>query len=890
MFTAIKTTWANLKNKIRTTWANLKNKIRKWIDTKLQDTHNHYLSFLPEKIGLLAFSILRLFYSGIRTDPQQLSQIKNLQKEGLIVYVIKYRSSFDYLFAYTHFKQHRIPFPQLALGYKLLIWQPLARLFQFFLAHLDFYIQNRSRLNPFENNYYKQELLQGRTALLHLIEKGGFYRRFVKEETDPVQHLIAIQKTMPKPIFLVPQLTFFDKNPHRNAPAVIDLFFGTKENPNKIRRFLTLLRNPGKVFVELSEPFNLQHFLQESENKDKTIASLTIELRHRLLFQLNRHRQSITGPILKSSVELKENILATDHFQAFMKTYAQKHKQPIQQIQKKADEHLDEIAARYRMAFVKFAALAVKWILKTMFEGISVNEDMFAKIKTMAQKGPLIFVPCHKSHIDYLLISYMLYTHNMPAPHIAAGKNLSFWPMGPLFRRMGAFFLRRSFGGAALYSKVFSAYIQKLLEEGYNIEFFIEGGRSRTGKLIFPKLGFLSILLEAYKNNACEDMIFVPIYVGYDRVLEESSYLQEIKGGKKEPERFIDLNRARKFLKKRYGRIYLNFHEPISLNRLLSQLESPLEELPQKDQHAFCRNIGHRIINAITGIAVVTPHGLVASALLNHPKSRFSLNDIMTSMETYLRYLSSQNVQLADTLRLDHFSAIEQAFDAYLQRKIIEQIPKTKADPQTDDLFKVNVARRPILEYYKNNCIAYFIPPAFTSLAILERDSFQFSASELRENYIFFQNFFKNEFAYNVDLPPEYSIRKSLKAFIDDAVIIPHQTLPDTYTLTPAGLKKLKYFSRFLKTYFESYWVILAFLGRSTQNSIRGKAQLKKIQALGTRMYKRREINQNEALSKINFQNAIDYFSALGIKGADNKDQIDYYSTRVKKYLNHLST
>ena len=166
----------------------------------------------------------------------------------------------------------------------------------------------------------------------------------------------------------------------------------------------------------------------------------------------------------------------------------------------------------------------------------------------------------------------------------------------------------------------------------------------------------------------------------------------------------------------------------------------------------------------------------------------------------------------------------------------------------------------------------------------------QFSASELRENYIFFQNFFKNEFAYNVDLPPEYSIRKSLKAFIDDSVIIPHHTLPDTYTLTPAGLKKLKYFSRFLKTYFESYWVILAFLTRSTKNSIRSKTQLKKIQALGTRMYKRREIGQNEALSKINFENAIDYFSSQGIKGSDDKDQLDFYSARVQKYLNHLSS
>ena len=142
----------------------------------------------------------------------------------------------------------------------------------------------------------------------------------------------------------------------------------------------------------------------------------------------------------------------------------------------------------------------------------------------MALRGPVVYIPSHKSHVDYLILSYMLYHHDLPCPLIAAGKNLSFWPMGPLFRRGGAFFIRRSFRGAVLYSRVFAEYVHTILDEGYSVEQFIEGGRSRTGKLLMPKLGLLSILLNAQKNGACEDLIFVPVSIGYDRVLEEKSY------------------------------------------------------------------------------------------------------------------------------------------------------------------------------------------------------------------------------------------------------------------------------------------------------------------------------------------------------------------------------
>jgi glycerol-3-phosphate O-acyltransferase len=383
-------------------------------------------------------------------------------------------------------------------------------------------------------------------------------------------------------------------------------------------------------------------------------------------------------------------------------------------------------------------------------------------------------------------------------------------------------------------------------------------------------------------------MIFVPIYIGYDRVLEEGAYLHELEGGQKKPESFWQVIKARKFLKRRYGKIYVQFHEPLSLQGILDQQGTSLIEMKPKEKNAFCRNLGHRMINSINKRTVVTPHGLVASALLNFAKKSFSFDHLRSQVCTYIKYLNTQGAALADTLIIDQDHAIRNAFDAYTQRKFIDPLPRAKENPAPEIKYRVIENKRPFLEYYKNNCISFFIPAAFTALEILKKDAFQFSASDLHNGYAFLQEFFKNEFAYDIELAPEYYVRKSLKAFIDDAIIMPHQTLPDTYNLTSAGFRKLKLYSRFLKTYFEAYWIVLNFLMHRHQNSIENKERIRKIEVRGNRMFKRKEIERKEALSKVTYQNAIDYFISRGVKGADNTDKIAIYNEAINRYLNSL--
>ena len=860
-----------------------------WLDRLLRGSAHHYSHVFPRQPGRLVSLVLRLFYSGLVFDEVQQAKVSALSQHGIIVYVSKYRSRFEHLFYHTRYAQLGLPVPELSFDHRFILLQPLSRLMRIAIAGIEQLLRHFSLPNPFSSGYAANYLQQGGAAHLALLRRRGFYRRFVKAGMDPLRFLVELQPTMTAPILIVPQLMFYGRNPISTIPSMIDAIFGSEQNPGRLRRLVSLFKSPGRVFVEISEPLDLKRFLAQPELSGRSAEYQALVLRRHLLQQLDRHRQSIIGPVLKTRQELKESILTSDSMRVFLTTHAKREDLTLHSVRRKADKYLEEIAARYSFLTLKIFSAIVTFFLKTMFDGVSVNREMLDRIKEFSRRGPLVLIPCHKSHIDYLLLSYLLFHNNMPCPLIAAGKNLSFFPLGPMFRNSGAFFIRRTFKGKPLYKQVFEAYIAKILSEGFNIEFFIEGGRSRTGKMILPKMGVLSTLIRSFREGACEDLIFVPIFIGYDRVLEESAYLSELEGGSKEPENLVQVIRARRFLKKRYGRVYVRFQEPFSFNALLAQQEIELARLDPVQQAALCRNVAFRVINAINAVTIITPHCLVAGAALNLPRRRFAYEDLVQAIQTYLTFLYAQQAPLADTLVMDQSRAIELALDAYVQRRFMERITLGKETPAMEVLYTVNENKRPNLEYYKNNGIHFFVPAAITALAVLERDAFQFASADLHPTYRALQELFKNEFAYDIDRQPEYYVRKTVKAFIDDAILMPHPVLPDTYNLTSAGFKKLKLFAGFLKTYLESYWIVINHFRREPGSDMDAKDRIKKIESLGNRMYKSEEIDRKEALSLINYRNAVEFFISRGIVQSGSSDNAEAYAVQIRRYLDLMA-
>ncbi|HSQ86105.1 MAG TPA: hypothetical protein VLM43_15445, partial [Desulfobacterales bacterium] len=248
-----------------------KEKVKEEIDQTIQNDYDHYFCKLPDNIGLISNYILKLFFSGVKVIREPTLDLNSIHKEGIVVYVTKYKSYFRYLFYYTRYKQDRLPYPQIGFDYSVVFWQPVSRVWKIVFSRIKYFIRYFGIPDPYQRGYFQKELLNGRSALLSLVEQRGFHRRFIKAKTDPVQFLIKMQQSIDRPIFLVPKLMFFDKSPHRSMPSIIDFLFGSKENPGKMRRLFLLFKNPGKVFVETSEPINLKTFLNLEVNQKRNI-------------------------------------------------------------------------------------------------------------------------------------------------------------------------------------------------------------------------------------------------------------------------------------------------------------------------------------------------------------------------------------------------------------------------------------------------------------------------------------------------------------------------------------------------------------------------------------------------------------------------------------------
>src|SRR5256885_3206228 len=242
------------------------------------------------------------------------------------------------------------------------------------------------------------------------------------------------------------------------------------------------------------------------------------------------------------------------------------------------------------------------------------------------KQRPVVLGPCPPSLFDYLILTYIFHTNYLSPPHIAAGMNLSFWPMGPLFRGAGAFFIRRSFDDNELYKMVFRKYLTFLIREGYTQEFFIEGGRTRTGKILTPKLGMLSAIVNAFLQGVRRDLYFVPISIHYGRIPEEEAYKREVAGAAKEQESLGALLRARSVLKRRYGTTYVSFADPISLDQELGSLRERFRTglghaEVEDEKRRFTRRLGFRLLREVNHAAVAGATAVSASALLGAPQA-----------------------------------------------------------------------------------------------------------------------------------------------------------------------------------------------------------------------------------------------------------------------------
>ncbi|MBM4283895.1 MAG: hypothetical protein FJ128_01410 [Deltaproteobacteria bacterium] len=857
----------------------------------------HYAGYLPSRPGWLLRLTLDPFFSRVTVNPKHLERLSALAEQGVVVYALKYRSTLDFLFFNRRYQKLGAPAPEVAFDLNLWMFQPLSHLVQIIAATLRYLTRKGAWPKPFQDGYFLRILQERRASLLFLVDQVGFRQRFLKPREDPIRHLLELQLQMEVPIFLVPQLVMYSQDPERADKSLLDVFFGDREHPGRLRKLILCLFRSKKAVVEVADPVNLKEYLASAPT-DGRLRDRAQEIRQELILRLDQKRRVITGPVVKSREEFLELTLTDPELTRFMENMAEVEKKKISKLKKTAQDYFWEIAADFNIPIVAVMHRLVRWLTQKFFEGIVFDQEGFEKVREASQQGTLIFIPCHKSHLDYLILNHLIYQHYMHPPRIAAGKNLSFWPLGRVFRGSGAFFIRRRFLGARLYAEVLYTYLKTLIRTGYNIEFFIEGGRSRTGKLVLPKLGLLNMILRAYHEGATRDLIFVPTFIGYDQVVEEKAYLHELEGKQKEKESVGQLVRARKFLKKRYGRAYIQFSAPLSFREYLEEHPHLQENLSDHFKQVSL-DLSFRVIQAINHVSVVTPFALVCATLLTYPRKGVYRRELFKITQVLYDYLESRRVLMADSLA-HLIQAVEETLTLCESRKLI--IPIEQEEGLTDELglggYSIDETKRPLLEYYKNNLIHFFLPVSMASLSILASHGFEVERSQVLTDVTFLEDLFKYEFVF--DRPDVLDmVDETLAYLVERDVLIPLDREGKRYTLSASGLKELAYFANLLYNYLESYWIVFRSIKYLQKKPRSEKEFLKRSMSIGNKLHKLGEVERFEALSEANFQNAVKLFTEKGIvlkktregKGAAtfsrpaDEETKDFYGRQLARFL-----
>ncbi|HEX7369032.1 MAG TPA: glycerol-3-phosphate 1-O-acyltransferase PlsB [Rhodanobacteraceae bacterium] len=478
-----------------------------------------------------------------------------------------------------------------------------------------------------------------RRAVFAMRGTGGWFQRRDRDHAAQatIRQLLRMLETEPeRNVQLMPVAIYVGRAPSRQSGWFSVLFSENWAVVGHFRRLLAMLLNGRDTIVRFSPPISLNELREESTGE--RIERLQRKLARVLRVHFRRVRTAIIGPDLSHRRTVVDAVLNAESVRAAIAATASRENIPVAKARRQAQALMNEIAADYSQPFVRSMSFLLANFWNKLYDGIAMHH--FDSLRAIAPGHEVVYVPSHRSHADYVLMSFQLYQSGIVVPHISAGANLNLPVLGPLLRRGGAFFQRRTFKGNALYAVIFKEYMAQLIDRGVPIEYFIEGTRSRTGRLLAPRFGLLSMTVRAFLRAPRRPVLFQPVYIGYEKLMEGRAYIGELSGQKKEKESWLGLLRGgSKALRQRYGRVTLSFGEPIYLTEMLDAAnpdwrtsgDSP-DSKPEWLNRVLDR-LGEKIQVNTNRAADVNPINLIAVALLASPRHALAEADLIAQLE-----------------------------------------------------------------------------------------------------------------------------------------------------------------------------------------------------------------------------------------------------------------
>lgn len=800
----------------------------------------------------------RRYFEPVRFAQGAVDELKALHQKGFVVHVMRTTAWVNFL--YLHWAMVRRGLPPVRAVVNLRPW--FTRPFTLAAQRGDFDVR------------FTYARRQGGSGLVFLKESSFNSARGKQTGEDPFPALVEMARKSETPVFLVPELFVWEKWLQKITPSVFDRIFGSPEAPGFLHSVGAFFRNYKRAQFRVGEAIDLKAFVADHPNEPTEV--IARKVRSTIHHHLARETRSVFGPPRKPTDRLIDEAMRDKVFQQSVAEVAKEQNKSIDSLNRTAKRNFASIAARYSPSVVGFTAPILHWVFNRIYDGVEVDEVGLERAMKAAAHAPMVLTPSHKSHVDYLIMSYVLFQRGYTVPLVAAGANLSFFPLGPFLRRGGAFFLRRTFKGDKLYTAVFKAYLKKLVHDGIHHEFFPEGGRSRTGKLLTPKLGLFTWLVDAVIEGARNDLLFVPVAIDYEKVVEGASYRAELAGGEKKPEDLKALLSAPSVLAENYGRIHLTFDEPVSVAQLMK--ERGIDRLTATDEQkkTLVRALGHRVMHGISRVSTVTPHALLASALLAHRRRGISVREI-TDRVMLLRQMATDlkaplSVQLKDSPSSPTvLGPIHDAMRMFASEGFV-RIVEARGEP----IYQVEEDRRTELTFYKNTLMNLIAGRTIVCAALLSVESGKASdqaapsVSAIRERALVLSRLLKMEFIYPVGQTFEN---------IFDATVVHLTTLgllvrqEQTVSVAPEAHVRpsVQFLADLLLDVLESYLLAARQTADAPKDGQDKKDFLKKALENGRADFLGGTIISAEAVSKSALENALTYLLEQGFLTEQNK-------------------
>lgn len=686
------------------------------------------------------------------------------------------------------------------------------------------------------------------------------------------QYIMAHQQNPQLDVQMLPVSVMFSRAPDKEGRKKLSLqvLGGT-------RKFLKMCFSGRDCYTRFSHTVSLKNFALSIENEK--IPELAHKLSRVARIHFSKQRMASVGPTLPIRQQMLKMLLNSQEISDAIQEEAKSKNISIEKARKNALSMLNEIAANFTYRALKITDYILTWAWNRLYQGLKVTHA--DPIRELAQNGhEIVYAPCHRSHMDYLLLSYVLYRQGLVPPHIAAGINLNFWPAGPIFRRLGAFFIRRSFRGNKLYTSVFRKYLAELFIRGYSVEYFIEGGRSRTGRLLDPKTGMLMMTIQTLLRGDPRPISIVPVYIGYEHVLEVATYAKELRGAAKQKENLWQTLKA--FFKlKKLGLGYVNFGDPIPLNQFLTQnvpnwreAIEPSGTLRPNWLTPTTNLLAKGIMESINSSAAVNAMNLCSTFLLASQQNALTKQQLIEHINYALILLKS--VPYSNLVTVPEQRA-EQLFEH------AKQMGKfVITTDQAGEIVSLTQEQAILMTYYRNNIQHLLIIPAIIARIILKQN--RISKDELIEQVKLIFPLIKAElFIYYEEEQLLDYISKLLQC-LDDINLI--NFTPERITVNYLKLTSLQLLASISKDTLQRYVITFSLLQKDPTIS---RANLEKESRLiAERLSVLHGINAPEFFDKGVFSTLVSTLKDLGYLDAQetgNSEKITQMSNTLKPLI-----